>query len=296
MPTQDHHIRAMSMATGGSDAASLTTLESVLRSSASLDEFTSLVADFLESDSGFTTYPTSAFTALDHVMEHLESRIFFATEVEELIFNLKREMPHYRVLQEAYSVWETTLEQHFVSRLRAGTVSGISDYRLANRLQRVVRREVSMLDHRPKRVLFIGSGPFPISAIWLNRILGVSVDGIDVAPAAVRESSSLMAAIGLEKVISLRHEPDGAYDVSDYDLIVIALLAKPKEQILENIHRTARKDCTVVCRTSFGLRSLLYEPTFVSHALLEKFSIQDMRLVQGAADDTVSSLRLQIRT
>jgi hypothetical protein len=152
-----------------------------------------------------------------------------------------------------------------------------------------------MLDHRPKRVLFIGSGPFPISAIWLNRILGVPVDGIDVAPAAVRESSSLMTALGLEDVIALRHEPDSSYDVSSYDLIVIALLAKPKEQILENIHRTARKDCTVVCRTSFGLRSLLYEPTFVSHALLEKFSIQDMRLVQGAADDTVSSLRLRIR-
>ncbi len=153
-----------------------------------------------------------------------------------------------------------------------------------------------MLETRPKRVLFIGSGPFPLSAIWLNRILGVSVDGIDVAPAAVRESSSLMASLGLENIIGLRHEPERSYDVSEYDLIVIALLAKPKEQILENIHRTARKDCTVICRTSFGLRSLLYEPTFVSHALLEKFSIQDMRLVQGAADDTVSSLRLRIRS
>lgn len=107
-----------------------------------------------------------------------------------------------------------------------------------------------MLETRPKRVLFIGSGPFPLSAIWLNRILGVSVDGIDVAPAAVRESSSLMASLGLENVIGLRHEPERSYDVSDYDLIVIALLAKPKEQILENIHRTARKDCTVSSRSS----------------------------------------------
>ncbi len=34
-------------------------------------------------------------------MEYVESRIFFATEVEELIFSLKRELPHHRVLQEA---------------------------------------------------------------------------------------------------------------------------------------------------------------------------------------------------
>ncbi len=80
----------------------ITNLESILRSGASLDELIYLVADFLGSDPGFTTYPTTVFTVLDHVMEYVESRIFFTSEVEELIFSLKRELPHHRVLQEAY--------------------------------------------------------------------------------------------------------------------------------------------------------------------------------------------------
>ncbi|MCC4597248.1 hypothetical protein NRY95_03195 [Xanthomonas campestris pv. phormiicola] len=271
------------------------TLESVLRSKASMQQFICNVADFLREQRGEAGYTAMPFHVLDFLMESVESRIFYATEVEELIFGIKREMPHHGILQEAYCVWETTLERNFVARLCAGSATAISDYRLANRLQRLVRREVSMLRSHPQRMLFIGSGPLPLSAIWFNRILGVHVDGVDISSAAVEQSSALIKMLGLDRSIRILHRNAVDYDVSGYDMIVIALLAKPKQLLLDNIARTARSDCTIVCRTSFGLRSLIYEPTFVSPAILENFDIEDMRLVKGAGDDTVSSLRLSIR-
>ncbi|QHQ29187.1 putative nicotinamide synthase cyclopropane fatty acid synthase protein [Xanthomonas albilineans] len=152
-----------------------------------------------------------------------------------------------------------------------------------------------MLRTQPERILFIGSGPLPLSAIWFSRILDVHVDGIDISKSAVEESSTLIKVLGLDRSIRIIHRNAVDYDVSNYDMIVIALLAKPKQLLLDNIARTARSDCTIVCRTSFGLRSLIYEPTFFSSAILDNFDIEDIRLVKGASDDTVSSLKLSIR-
>jgi ribosomal protein S18 acetylase RimI-like enzyme len=42
---------------------------------------------------------------------------------------------------------------------------------------------------------------------------------------------------------------------------VIALLAEPKYAILRNIRKKSALNCQVLCRTSFGLRTLLYKPT-----------------------------------
>ena len=270
-------------------------LEALLRCSAPFDEYVYRVAEFLRANPNLRQYPSNEFSVLDSLMEHIESRIFYSTEADELIYSLKGEVSGQHLIQDAYCVWETMLEKLFVDRLCSGNSSAISDYRLANRVQRLVRREVSMLNSQPKRVLFIGSGPFPISSLWLNRILGVPTDGIDISAVAVESSKELIGKIALNREVQIHHQESQSYDVSSYDMVVIALLAKPKAQILENIYASARRDCIVICRTSFGLRSLVYEPTFVSPELLEKFMIEDMRVVKGANDDLVSSLRLSIR-
>ncbi|CBA16950.1 hypothetical protein XACN24_12055 [Xanthomonas albilineans] len=285
------------LARGGSREmlANESVLRTILRCNSPLQQFICTVADFLNSQRSESGHTSVQFHELDLLMEHVESRIFYATEVDELVFGLRRETPHDKVLQEAYCLWETTLERNFVSRLCGGSATAVSDYRLAGRLQRLVRREVSMLRTQPERILFIGSGPLPLSAIWFSRILDVHVDGIDISKSAVEESSTLIKVLGLDRSIRIIHRNAVDYDVSNYDMIVIALLAKPKQLLLDNIARTARSDCTIVCRTSFGLRSLIYEPTFFSSAILDNFDIEDIRLVKGASDDTVSSLKLSIR-
>lgn len=232
------------------------------------------------------------FHLLDPLIEYLEAKVFLANDVDQLLFGLGYGRDDMELLNNAYCAWETALEQIFVERLCAGT-SSLSDYRLNNRFQRLLKREISMLRHRNhRRALFIGSGPFPISAVWLHRYLGITVDGLDLSSDAVERSRGLIAKLDLEGSINIIHEDSPHYDVGAYDVIIIALLAKPKKIILDNIYASAKPDCEVICRTSSGLRSVLYEPTPISPDILDKYTIGDARVISGTADDTISSLLL----
>ena len=271
-----------------------TTLDTVLRCTSSIHVTVDKAARFLLDKSELIDRAGENFSELDTLIDHIESRIFFAKETDELVFNLRCNKQSVQLLNDAYCSWETALEQNFSKRLCGGSATSLNDYRLNNRFQRLLKRELSMLKNTaPKRALFIGSGPFPISAIWMHRQLQIPVDGLDVSDDAVHRSRDLIKTLGLDKSIRIIHEQSPEYDVSDYDVIIVALLAKPKGAILENIYRSAKASCEIICRTSFGLRSVIYEPTTITPDFLEQFSLEDMRIVSGCSDDTISSLLLR---
>jgi hypothetical protein len=270
-------------------------LEEVIRCRSPFHVNVEKIAGLLRAIRGLIDDPRTSFAELDALIEHVEARIFFASPAEELAFNVKNRHENVRLINDAYCSWETALEQIFVERLLRGDANSLNDYRLNKRFQRLLKRETSLLRGRhPKRALFIGSGPFPISAIWLHQMLGIPVDGLDVSLDAVERSRELIDRLELSDSIRIIHEPLQHYDVSSYDVILVALLAKPKAAILDNIRNTARPDCEIICRTSFGLRSVIYEPTKVCNEMLERFHIEDARIISGSGDDTISSLLLKI--
>jgi hypothetical protein len=192
--------------------------------------------------------------------------------------------------QMAYCHWETELERRFVHNL--GPSGDIDDYPLAARFRRLIEREVSLMSAhgRPQRVLFIGSGPVPVSAILLHQYLGVPIDCADADPLAVVQSRKLIEALRMSDAVRVHHADGISMGVANYDVIVIALLAKPKKEILAHLARAGRSDSCVICRTSGGLRTLVYEPMRLSRDL-GRYEIQDRRLATGTGD-TISSLRL----
>ena len=270
-------------------------LEEVIRCRSPFHVNIEKVGGLLRTIRGLIEDPRTSFAELDKLIEHVEARIFFASAAEELAFNVKNRQENVRLINDAYCSWETALEQIFVERLLQGDANSLNDYRLNKRFQRLLKRETSLLSgSHPKRALFIGSGPFPISAIWLHQMLGIPVNGLDVSLDAVQRSRELIDKLELGNSIRIIHEPSQSYDVSGYDVILVALLAKPKGAILENICNSAKRDCSIICRTSFGLRSVIYEPTKVCNEMLERFTIEDARVIAGSGDDTISSLLLKI--
>jgi hypothetical protein len=268
------------------------TIKALVRCTSSLHEGVGKAVQIIRENPLLINRAEEHFHLLDPLIEYLEAKVFLANDVDQLLFGLGYGRDDMELLNNAYCAWETALEQNFVERLCAGT-SSLSDYRLNNRFQRLLKRETSMLRQRNhRRALFIGSGPFPISAVWLHRYLGITVDGLDLSSDAVERSRGLIAKLGLEGSINIIHEDSPHYDVSAYDVIIIALLAKPKKVNLDNIYASAKPDCEVICRTSSGPRSVLYEPTPISPEILSKYSVRDARVISGAADDTISSLLL----
>lgn len=233
------------------------------------------------------------FSPLNDLILQLEARIFAAcgdgrdTIPEEPVGNLLW------LFNRAYLAWETELETRFVMALENGAVASCREYLLYERFRRLLAREFSMVRLNPaSKALFIGSGPMPISAILMAGYLDSTIDCVDINVEAIGRSQSMIDALALHDRLRPIHRAEPAYSVEQYDLIIIALLAKPKRVILENIARTKKPDAQIICRTAYGLRRFLYEP-LAGREDLAGLSIVDSRVVSGGDEDTISSLLLR---
>lgn len=199
-------------------------------------------------------------------------------------------------LNGAYCQWETSLEKRFLGEID-GAAAMVDDYRLSQRFKRLLERELALLSPSPgDRILFVGSGPLPISAIWAHRLSGLEIDCIDADLDAVKESRDVIGRLGLAGVIHIGHDFGQTVHAARYRCAIVALLAKPKDSILKNLGRRMRGGGKVVCRTSHGLRQLLYEPTVLSESTQQLYRFPSQVTAVNGTDDTISSLLLVRRS
>ena len=195
------------------------------------------------------------------------------------------------LLNNLYCVWETNLENRFVSFLKQGIVKHYLDYPLYARFERLIEREVSLLKgFQPKRLLFIGSGPMPITALCLQHRLGSRIDCLERNLDAVNESKVVMKLLGCQNDINIIHGEGETIDASGYDVVLVALLAKPKHKILSSIRDSADDNVKIICRTSEGSRTVFYEPT-MDNAI--PAGLKETGHELAGIDDTISSYLLQ---
>ncbi|HYD02670.1 MAG TPA: nicotianamine synthase family protein [Alphaproteobacteria bacterium] len=96
------------------------------------------------------------------------------------------------------------------------------------------------------KILFIGSGPFPESAMSYYTKFNCEVRCLDNNIVAVALSEKLFEALNLPIKITYC---DGRYfDYKGYTHIILAVLSRPKEEILERIRQT-NNDAIIICRT-----------------------------------------------
>ena len=133
-------------------------------------------------------------------------------------------------------------------------------------LTRLEHHTVAGLTSRPvRRVLFIGSGPLPLTSLLLAEGHGCEVDNLDREPDAVRLGADLAAALGCGglrfRVGDVLDGRDG-YDGGGYDLVYLAALAgldpETKHRLLEHLGRRLRPGTLVLARSAHSLRGLLY--------------------------------------
>lgn len=192
------------------------------------------------------------------------------------------------LLNKAYCAWETELENRFARSVIKGQLD-ISDYLLYERFDTLLRCELALVPGSPENILFIGSGPVPISALHMHLQTGRPIDCVDRDLQAVEISRELMRKAGLENAIRISCNRGEQHDVSKYDLVLIALLAKPKRAILRNLRKSTKPGAHILCRTSSGLRRLVYEPTVQRD--VHGFYVANQQTAVG--DQTISTLLLE---
>lgn len=192
-------------------------------------------------------------------------------------------------LNDTYRFWETRFESRFAHRLIDGEET-LSDYPFYEKFDELVRREIALLEGaRPRKMLFIGSGPLPISAIVMHLQTGVPVDCVALDSSVVPVSRQVVENCGFGSLVRVQGSADADYDVSDYDLVVVGLLARRKKAILTKLRKRCRPGCEILCRTSHGLRQLIYESA--SERDLRGFHIKKQQVAEG--EQTISTLWLE---
>lgn len=138
-------------------------------------------------------------------------------------------------------------------------------------LTRLEHHAVSgLVPHRIGRVLFVGSGPLPLTSMLLAGQYGCEVDNLDREAEAVTLSSALTDALGRT---GLRFDVGDVLDHDDlggYDLVYLAALAglepDAKLGLLEHLARRLTPGTLVLARSAHSLRGLLY-PVLDPHDL-----------------------------
>ncbi len=162
-------------------------------------------------------------------------------------------------LNAAYSAWATQLEYQFAHRLIRGEAH-LSEYPFYERFAGLVTCELAMVaNSHPDRILFIGSGPLPITAIHLHLQTGATIDCVALEENTVDISRQALEKCGLNNSVRVSSEGDSSYDVSTYDLVLVGELAKSKKNILGVLRKHSRAGCQILCRTSHGLKRLAYQ-------------------------------------
>jgi len=108
------------------------------------------------------------------------------------------------------------------------------------------------------RIVFVGSGPMPLSPIIMHLIGDVEVLCLEIDSVAYETSFFLLERMGLGNKVTVLMENGTEFDYSSYNRIFVASLVTDKLGVLNQIKRTS-PDSLVVVRTAEGMKRIMYE-------------------------------------
>ena len=112
----------------------------------------------------------------------------------------------------------------------------------------IVEREIQLAGiKRHDRVLCVGGGAFPATAIEICRKTGAAVDVLDCDADAVFHARELLRKMGMWQIF-VHHGCGQTFDPSPYTVIHVALQVRGRDKILENLKRKAIDDTRVLVR------------------------------------------------
>jgi hypothetical protein len=140
------------------------------------------------------------------------------------------------------------------------------------------------------KVVFIGSGAFPLSALTIAKEFGAEVLGVDRDSEAVLLSRQVVKAFGLEEKVSFSDSPlSSLCFVRDATHIIIASLVENKLKVLDQLMGLIKDDAKILVRYGNGVKSVFNYPfmdeiseDWIPSRLSERNSIYDM-LILGKA-------------
>ncbi len=140
-----------------------------------------------------------------------------------------------------------------------------------------------------KTFVFLGSGPLPLTLIMFNMVYGCKCIGIEIQEEVAELSRKVLEKLGLDDDIKIVVGDERSIADLEYDILMVAALAEPKERVFANIWEFIDENTPLIYRTYTGMRAILYAP------VLEKdtrgFHKEVMVLPTGKTNNTSVLIR-----
>ena len=125
-------------------------------------------------------------------------------------------------------------------------------------------------------IIFIGSGPFPASALVFYQVLGAKITCIDIDLIAIDLSTKLIQKLNLNDKISIKQSIDDV-DLIGNEIIWIANLVFDKQNVLQLLIQKFHHGIFAI-RSTEGLKTLRYESInedILANLQLERIGIKN---------------------
>ena len=140
-----------------------------------------------------------------------------------------------------------------------------------------------------KTFVFIGSGPLPLTLIMFNKVFGCKCIGIEIQEDVAELSRKVLKKLGLEKEIDIVIGDETKIEELDYDILMIAAFAEPKDRVFSNVWKYVDEKTPVLYRTYTGMRAILYSPVLETDT--RGFHKEVMMLPSGKTNNTSVLIR-----
>lgn len=184
-------------------------------------------------------------------------------ELEELI-KYNKENNLLSLFQKTYEIYEINLEKEFAKSFIKGKNNDgrnkIKKYRFYDGYFTAVKKEVRLAKISANdKVSFIGSGPMPMTPILLYELTSVNVDCIEKDKQSIELSKKVIEKLAYNQHIKIKHKNALREDFSKYNVIVLAVMTKPKAELMKRIWNQVLLGTRIVYRLPSIARQAYYE-------------------------------------
>jgi 2-polyprenyl-3-methyl-5-hydroxy-6-metoxy-1,4-benzoquinol methylase len=111
---------------------------------------------------------------------------------------------------------------------------------------------------KPRKIIFAGAGPLPLSIFFWKTGSNASIDCLDMSSHFCKLGREYFQKFNLK--INYFESLAEEFDYSGYDVICVAAMCLNREKIFKKIKSTMDKDAKVIFRTAEGIRTFFYHP------------------------------------
>jgi len=110
------------------------------------------------------------------------------------------------------------------------------------------------------RVLCIGGGPCPLTAIYIHKFTGAHITVIDNNLDAVEIGKRFIKMMNLNSAITFVQSDGENFDLHGFSMVHVALQVTPREKVISHLQNCAAPNVQILIRGSLPEKKVVLEP------------------------------------